>query len=81
VAIIFPTAACASVGEIVVTDSDEYQDSNWHRLVAGLCADLGVPKVDIFQRLVRKIGLGGRVRRVRAAVPDAQAVEHFATAM
>jgi hypothetical protein len=67
--------AYAGVGEIVVVDPDVYQNSNRHRLVAGLRADLGTPKVDIFYRLVRKIGLGGRVRRVRAAVPDAEAVE------
>jgi hypothetical protein len=67
--------AYAGVGEIVVVDPDVYQNSNRHRLVAGMRADLGAPKVDIFQRLVRKIGLGGRVRRVRAAVPDAEAVE------
>lgn len=31
--------------------------------------------MDIFHQLVRKIGLGGRVCRVRAAVPDVEAVE------
>lgn len=67
--------AYAGVGEIVVVDPDVYQNSNRHRLVGGLRADLGTPKVDIFHRLVRKIGLGGRMRRVRAAVPDAEAVE------
>jgi hypothetical protein len=67
--------AYAGVGEIVVIDPDVYQNSNRHRLVAGLRADLGSPKVDIFHRLVKKIGLGGQVRRVRAAVPDVDAVE------
>jgi hypothetical protein len=67
--------AYAGVGEIVVIDPDVYQNSNRHRLIAGLRADLGSPKVDIFHRLVKKIGLGGRVRRVRAAVPDADAIE------
>jgi molybdopterin-synthase adenylyltransferase len=67
--------AYAGVGEIVVIDPDVYQNSNRHRLVAGVRADLDRPKVDIFYRLVRKIGLGGRVRRVRAAVPDVEAVE------
>jgi hypothetical protein len=67
--------AYLGVGEIVVIDPDVYQDSNRHRLVSGLHADLGSPKVDIFHRLVRKIGLGGRVRSVRAAVPDGDAVE------
>jgi len=67
--------AYTGVGEIVVIDPDVYQNSNRHRLVSGLRADLGRPKVDIFHRLVRKIGLGGRVRRVRAAVPDIAAVD------
>jgi|HubBroStandDraft_2_1064218.scaffolds.fasta_scaffold35767_2 hypothetical protein len=67
--------AYLGVGEIVVIDPDVYQDSNRHRLVAGLRQDLGRPKVDIFHRLVRKIGLGGRVRRIRAAIPDRNAVE------
>ena len=43
--------------------------------MSGLRADIGSPKVDIFHRLVRKIGLGGRVQRVRAAIPDSDAVE------
>jgi hypothetical protein len=67
--------AYLGVGEVVVIDPDVYQDSNRHRLVSGLLADLGSPKVNIFHRLVRKIGLGGRVRRVQAAVPDADTVE------
>jgi hypothetical protein len=67
--------AYLGIGEIVVIDPDVYQESNRHRLVSGLRADLGTPKVDIFHRLVRKIGLGGRVRRVCAAVPDVDAVE------
>jgi hypothetical protein len=67
--------AYLGVGEIFVIDPDVYQDSNRHRLVSGFRADLGRPKVDIFHRLVRKIGLGGQVRRVRAAVPDRDAVE------
>jgi hypothetical protein len=71
--------AYLGVGEIVAVDPDVYQDSNRHRLVSGLRADLGRPKVDIFHRLVKKIGLGGRVRRVRAAVPDGYAVEALRT--
>jgi hypothetical protein len=67
--------AYAGVGEIVVIDPDLYESSNRHRLVSGLHADLGRPKVDIFHRLVTKIGLGNRVRRVRAAIPEVQAVE------
>jgi ThiF family len=67
--------AYLGVGEIVVIDPDVYDHSNRHRLVSGLRTDLGAPKVDIFHRLVRKIGLGGRLLRVRAAVPDRAAVE------
>lgn len=67
--------AYLGIGEIVVIDPDVYQDSNRHRLVGGLRADLGSPKVNVFHRLARKIGLGGLVRRVRAAVPDGDAVE------
>jgi hypothetical protein len=67
--------AYLGVGEIVAVDPDVYQKSNRHRLVSGLRTDLGIPKVDIFHRLVRKIGLGGRLRRVRAAIPDRDAVE------
>ena len=67
--------AYLGLGEIVVIDPDVYENSNRHRLVSGLRADIGSPKVDIFHRLVRKIGLGGRVQRVRAAIPDSGAVE------
>jgi hypothetical protein len=67
--------AYMGVGKIVVIDPDVYRNSNRHRLVSGLRADLGRPKVDIFHRLVRRIGLGGRVHRVRASVPDVDAVE------
>jgi len=67
--------AYLGVGEIVVIDPDIYEKSNRHRLVAGLQGDLGRPKVDIFHRLVRKIGLGARVQRVRAAIPDRDAIE------
>jgi|HubBroStandDraft_1064217.scaffolds.fasta_scaffold79374_1 hypothetical protein len=67
--------AYLGLGEIVVIDPDVYEDSNRHRLVSGLRADLGRPKVDIFHRLVKRIGLGGRVRRVRAAIPHSDAVD------
>jgi molybdopterin/thiamine biosynthesis adenylyltransferase len=67
--------AYLGIGEIVVIDPDVYEDSNRHRLVGGLQADLGIPKVDIFHRLVKRIGLGGRVRRVCAAIPERKAVE------
>ena len=67
--------AYLGVGEIVVIDPDVYEGSNRHRLIAGLRSDLGKPKVDIFHQLVSKIGLGGRVRRIRAAIPDQDAVE------
>ena len=67
--------AYLGVGEIVVIDPDVYQDSNRHRLVSGVLKDLGSPKVDIFHRMVRKIGLGGRVRRVQVAVPHGDAIE------
>jgi len=67
--------AYLGVGEIVAIDPDAYDESNRHRLVSALKADLGRPKVDIFHRLVKKIGLTGRVRPVRAGVPDRDAVE------
>ncbi len=65
----------AGVGQIIVIDPDVYQDSNRHRLVSAVQTDLGHPKVDIFHRLAKKIGLGSRVRRVRARIPDLEAVE------
>ena len=37
--------------------------------------DLGRPKVDIFHRLARRIGFGGRVHRLRAAIPDSEAIQ------
>jgi len=67
--------AYLGVGKIVVVDPDTYDESNRHRLVAGLKGDLGRPKVDIFRRLAKKIGLSGRVHPVRAALPDTAAVE------
>ena len=67
--------AYLGVGKLVVIDPDVYQESNRHRLVAGFREDIGRPKVDIFHRLVKKIGLDGQVQRVRAAVPDQDAVE------
>lgn len=65
----------AGVGRIIVIDPDVYENSNRHRLVSAERKDLGCPKVDIFHRLARKIGLGGRVQRVRAAIPDSEAVQ------
>jgi ThiF family len=67
--------AYLGVGEIVVIDPDVYHESNRHRLVSAVLSDLAKPKVNIFERLVRKIGLGGRVRGIRAAIPDAVAVQ------
>jgi hypothetical protein len=64
----------AGVGTVVVVDPDVYEKSNRHRLVSGERSDVGRPKVDIFHRLAKRIGLGGRVRRVRASVPDSEAV-------
>jgi len=65
----------AGVGRIIVIDPDVYASSNRHRLVSGEQKDLGRPKVDIFHRLARKVGLGGSVQRVRAAVPDSKAIQ------
>ena len=67
--------AYLGIGEIVVVDPDTYDESNRHRLVSALKSDLGRPKVAIFQRLVKKIGLSGRVHPVRAALPDRTVVE------
>jgi hypothetical protein len=65
----------AGVGRIIVIDPDVYENSNRHRLVSGERKDVGRPKVDIFHRLARKIGLDGRVQRVRAAIPDSEAIQ------
>jgi ThiF family len=65
----------AGVGRIIVIDPDVYENSNRHRLVSAEQKDLGRPKVDIFHRLARKIGLGGRIQSVRAAIPDGQAIQ------
>jgi ThiF family len=70
----------AGVGQIIVIDPDAYESSNRHRLVGAVQTDLGRPKVDIFQSLARRIGLGNQVRRVRAAVPDVEAVEALKSA-
>jgi ThiF family len=67
--------AYLGVGEIVVVDPDTYEESNRHRLVSALKGDLGRSKVAIFHRLVKKIGLSGRVHPVAAALPDTVAVE------
>jgi hypothetical protein len=64
--------AYAGVGRLIVVDPDTYENSNRHRLVSAVRKDIGSPKVDIFCRLVRKIGLGGRVQRLRASVPDTE---------
>lgn len=67
----------AGLGTVVVVDPDVYESSNRHRLVSGERKDVGRPKVDIFHRLAKRIGLGSRVRRVRAAVPESEAVEEL----
>jgi len=67
--------AYAGVGRLIVVDPDIYENRNRHRLVSAERKDIGRPKVDIFHRLARKIGLGGRVQRVRAAIPDSEAIQ------
>lgn len=67
--------AYLGIGEIVVIDPDVYEESNRHRVVCALQSDLGKAKVEIFRRFVKKLRLGGRVRSVKAAIPDATAVE------
>jgi hypothetical protein len=62
-------------GKIIVIDPDIYANSNRHRLVSAERKDIGRPKVDIFHRLARRIGFGGRVHRVRAAIPDSEAIQ------
>jgi hypothetical protein len=62
------------VGRIIVIDPDLYENSNRHRLVGAERKHLGQPKVDIFHRLAKRIGLGARVHRIRAAIPDSEAV-------
>ncbi|MGB0105951.1 MAG: ThiF family adenylyltransferase [Candidatus Sulfotelmatobacter sp.] len=66
--------AYLGVGEILVIDPDVYEESNRHRVVLATHRDLGKPKVRLFERFVRKIGLGTRIRSIRAAIPDADAV-------
>jgi len=65
----------AGVGRIIVIDPDVYENSNRHRLVSAERRDIGRPKVDIFHRLAKRIGFGGRVHRVRAAIPDSEAIQ------
>jgi hypothetical protein len=65
----------AGLGKIIVIDPDVYENSNRHRLVSAERRDIGRPKVDIFHRLARRIGFGGRVHRVRAAIPDSEAIQ------
>lgn len=67
--------AYAGVGRLIVIDPDIYENSNRHRLISAELKDIGRPKVDIFHRLARRIGLGGRVQRVRAAIPDSEAIQ------
>ena len=66
--------AYLGVGEILVIDPDVYEESNRHRVVLATHSDLGKPKVKILGRFIRKIGLGGRIQGIRAAIPDADAV-------
>jgi hypothetical protein len=66
--------AYLGVGEILVIDPDVYEESNRHRIVWAIQSDLGKPKVKIFERFVRKVGLGTRMQSIRAAIPDADAV-------
>ena len=65
----------AGVGRLIAIDPDVYENSNRHRLVCAERKHLGHPKVDIFHRLAKRIGLGGRVHRVRAAIPDSEAIK------
>jgi hypothetical protein len=66
--------AYLGVGEILVIDPDVYEESGRPRIVLAIQSDLGKPKVKIFERFVRKIGLGTRIQSIRAAIPDADAV-------
>jgi len=66
--------AYLGVGEILVIDPDVYEESNRHRVVSAIRSDLGKPKVKIFEHFVRKVGLGGRIRGMRVAIPNTDAV-------
>jgi molybdopterin/thiamine biosynthesis adenylyltransferase/rhodanese-related sulfurtransferase len=72
--------AAAGVGELIVIDDDDVEQSNLHRQILHRHADVGAPKVDSAVRAAADLAPDTVVRAVRARLTDANAADLLAGA-